>query len=458
MTLFDALTIGIAVLCVGAFVLAVRRTGDTLHPVAFLSPMALIAYAVAPSELAHLGLLGQSGISANELTLVQFVNLVTIGGLFVGVARGGTGARAFPGDGLPTQWSPPRAAEVRLLRFALVLGGLAVFAFLWGLQNVGGFAAAYGGVKGGGTAESGYARDAVMLAVPAVALFAVATAAKRRDAAYWAFAAIVVGPLLLHGVLSGRRGPTFLAVVAAAFAWYLSRRRRPSAITLLAGGAAIGLALLLLVTFRGEFNLGSDLATNPIDTVGRMVSQFESERAAALERNLGGVEFVFGANVIRSYIEDGNYFWGRRVATVLFVRPIPKELWPTKYEDVGMDAYLTNVGLSLREDMGLDATLGAAPGFVADLFAEFSWGGLIVAYILGWCYGRAWLGARTAGGLWIPAYTIAGALSLYFVAQTLEAILFRAAFMAVPAYVAWRLAVAPTAQGRRGSAQMRARA
>jgi hypothetical protein len=440
MALFEVLTGLIAALSLWGVFYAVRRAKDTLHPLAYLMPMVFFSYVLAPMELIGLGLLQHASVPESDMALGQAINLLMVVALVMGTLRGGRAT------GPARVASPDLALSRRQMRQAFflssVLGAIAVVAFWIGLSNVGGFFAAYGGVKGGGTAGSGYVRDAVMLAVPATALLAVVTE-HGRNVRYWVFSAITVGPVVLHGLLSGRRGPTFLGIATVAFSWYLSRDRKPAVTTLLAGGIGIGVFLIFLVTFRSEFRLGSDLASRPGETAQSMLAEFAEEREAGLDRNLGGVEFVFGLNVIRSYREEGDYFWGRRVATVLFIRPIPKELWPTKYEDVGMDAYLTNVGLTLKQDFGLDATLGAAPGFAADLFAEFSWGGLLAAYLLGWGYGRAWANARRERGFWMVVYTVLGALSLYFVAQTLEAVLYRLTFMIVPALVAWKLAGLP---------------
>jgi hypothetical protein len=447
MAVFEALTVAIAALSLWSVLYAVRQAKDTLHPLAYLMPMVFFSYVLGPMELIGLGLLQHAGVPDSDLALAQAINLFMVVALVAGTLRGGRvkGQAPIVAPGLTLS----KRQKQQAFLLSGILGAIAVVGFWIGLSNVGGFFAAYGGVKGGGTADSGYVRDAVMLAVPATALLAVVTEGG-LELRYWTFSAITVGPVVLHGLLSGRRGPTFLGIATIVFSWYLSRGRKPAVTTLLAGGIGVGIFLIFLVTFRSEFSLGSELANRPRETAESMLAEFAEERAAGLDRNLGGVEFVFGVNVIRSYMAEGNYFWGRRVATVLFIRPIPKELWPSKYEDVGMDAYLTNVGLTLKQDFGLDATLGAAPGFAADLFAEFSWGGLIVAYLLGWGYGRAWANARRERGFWTVVYTVLGALSLYFVAQTLEAVLYRLTFMVVPAFVAWKLAGLPLGAHRLG--------
>jgi hypothetical protein len=67
---------------------------------------------------------------------------------------------------------------------------------------------------------------------------------------------------------------------------------------------------------------------------------------------------------------------------------------------------------------------------------EFWWFCLIALYLLGWFYGMAWRKAVTRGKLWIPIYTIAAALSVYFM-QTFEAMAFRFMFMGFAIWAIW---------------------
>ena len=53
-------------------------------------------------------------------------------------------------------------------------------------------------------------------------------------------------------------------------------------------------------------------------------------------------------------------------------------------------------------------------------------------------YGAAWRRATSQGGLWIPVYTLMTSLSVYLVAQTLEAMAFRMLLTSGAAWLIWR--------------------
>ena len=85
--------------------------------------------------------------------------------------------------------------------------------------------------------------------------------------------------------------------------------------------ADFGIVLLLfLVAHRDQIYLGSDF-------------DFAKDRAAYAFEAGAGNEFVYGAGAILHADALGEHGWGRRYATVLLVRPIPRFLWPSKYDD-----------------------------------------------------------------------------------------------------------------------------
>jgi hypothetical protein len=81
-------------------------------------------------------------------------------------------------------------------------------------------------------------------------------------------------------------------------------------------------------------------------------------------------------------------------------------------------------------------------GFTADLFLEFSWGGLIGCLLLGTFYGGLWRRAKQFGGLWVLLYIEAAALSVYVPTQSVSAVLHRFLFMFVPTLIFWHMLVA----------------
>lgn len=438
---FSLYTWLIAIIAAGGLLWAVLVRDDVLHPLAILMPMVLFLYVYLPFELLSTNMIELAFFTPEQWGRVQLLNLLCIAALVAGcvVAGGRETGEARP----EAEAFAPRPVE-RVYGFALFLGGLALVAFVANIRNVGGLFEAYSVEKGGGYAESGYVRDAIFWVVPAIALLAYCIANDRRRPRYLIAMAVFAAPLAIHGLLGARRGPTFMITAALATSWFLAHRRRPPFVVFLSGGLLLGLTLLAIVTFREQFRLGSELMTDTLQTVEKMAEEFEERRMDSMDRALGGNEFVYGANVMLTFEEKQDYFWGARLLTILFIRPIPRQIWPTKYEDVGMERYEVNVGLGTGEDMLMEATFGAAPGFVADLFAEFSWGAILVSFLAGWGYGRAWRGAVFGNGLSMILYILLVSLSIFFILQTLEAIVFRLVFTAVPVLLAWRW-IAPKA-------------
>jgi hypothetical protein len=86
---------------------------------------------------------------------------------------------------------------------------------------------------------------------------------------------------------------------------------------------------------------------------------------------------------------------------------------------------------------GWDIAVGAAPSIVGDFWLEFGMLSPFVAIGLGWFYGRLWRLSRSDPRIQ-PVYVMLAALSIYLVAQTIEAWLFRALLYGIPAFIAMR--------------------
>jgi hypothetical protein len=107
-----------------------------------------------------------------------------------------------------------------------------------------------------------------------------------------------------------------------------------------------------------------------------------------------------------------------------------------------MSRYEVNAGLTLGDDDLGGVAYGAAPGFAADLFAEFSWGAIGICLLVGYGYGAVWRRCVRVGGIWLILYLLMVAFSIFFALQTMEAILFRLAFTYIPVALAWRYYIA----------------
>ena len=97
-------------------------------------------------------------------------------------------------------------------------------------------------------------------------------------------------------------------------------------------------------------------------------------------------------------------------------------------------------GPGLIAVMGWGEIPGAAAAMVADLWVEFSWLEIPVAFLIGWGLGRVWRLAVTRMAFWMTEYVILCVLSIYFVTQSGEACISRFVILSVPAILVWRRA------------------
>jgi hypothetical protein len=320
-------------------------------------------------------------------------------------------------------------------RGAIFFGLLGLGAYLYTIANAGGFTGAYGHAYGGGRAASGYIRDAAFWTIPAL-LFLMTTHLDRRLSKLdWIWVILFSFPHITHGLLGARRGPTIMILVGVIVGWYLIRSKRPTLTQILIGSFTLGTLMLFLVANRGEIYIGSDFELK------------SGLNYQGVEKASGGNEFIYGSGTIIDAKIRGQYYWGGRYATIIFIRPIPRQIWPTKYEDASKlfgtpNLAKSNTGTagSMASTLGWSPASGAAPGIIADMWIEFWWFSIVAMYVIGWCYGSAWRRMVTQGGLWIPVYTMMTALSAYLVFQTLEAMIFRFLFTGGAIILIWNYA------------------
>lgn len=402
---------------------------DTFHPALLIGPMLGFHYFYAPLALeATKGFFGY--LTAAHVERAQWVHLGGVFAICLGLLLGPL--QAVPDDGRP----PTLAVydSKTLLRGSLIFAALGITSFVYGIINVGGWDEAYGRTYGGGWIESGWLRDLVLLCLPALMLFTLGQGDRPISRRQITLALPMISPFFVHGLIGARRGPTFMAFAGAAMVFYLARRRRPKLLTMAVGGGLLGVLMLVLVNNRGSVYWGSEhLADVDTDTSDYL-------------RTAEGNDYIYGAGLIVVTDELDDFSWGSTYLTMLFVRPIPKSVWPTKYEDAaaffGRPSLTENLGVdpaSFRLVLGWKATIGAAPGIIGDMWREFKWGMLFVLFGIGYFYGFAW-GRAIKGGGWVPIYSFAASLSLYLIMQTLEAGLYRFLFGVVPMVVALKYA------------------
>jgi hypothetical protein len=422
--------IGAVLIC--AMVGALIKYRDTFHPALLIGPMLGFHYVYSPFALqASNGFFGY--LTEEHVTHAQWVHLGGVVAMCLGLSLGP----------LPGKSSPLTAADTAklfdgktLLWASLIFAALGITSFVYGIENVGGWTEAYGAAYGGGWIESGWLRDLVLLCLPALMLFTLGEGDRPITRRQLTLALPMVSPFLVHGLIGARRGPTFMTVAGAAMVFYMARRRRPQLPTLLIGGGLLGVLMLVLVANRNSIYWGADLNANKVDT-----------ETSAYLRQAEGNDFIYGAGLVIVTDEMHDFSWGSTYLTTLLVRPIPKSIWPTKYEDAaaffGRPLLTQNLGIditSFRTVLGWTATVGAAPGIIGDMWREFSWGMLPVLFGIAWFYSNAWWRAVNAGGAWVPIYCFAASLSLYLVMQTLEAMLYRFLFGLIPMLFVLRLA------------------
>ena len=322
--------------------------------------------------------------------------------------------------------------------------GLGLIAWIYQLIHSGGLYAVYGRPYGFFWADTGYVSEAFQFGLPGALLLLLARSGSRVHRWDPVWISIGLIPIVGHGLLGARRGPTFLALVGLGVMWYLARARRPRLGCTLLGGLALGLLLLLLLANRERIYLGSESSlTGP---------------GAAFTFEVGpGNEFVFGAGAALNAATHDSFMWGRRYFVVFLVRPIPRFLWPTKYTDAAdylnipsLDHVEKDTGLTdFTSTIGWAGAVGSAPGGILDLWLEFWWGYLIAVFAIGCGFGLAYRRALSLGGFWMAMYALMAALSIYFVMQGLEAFAYRMLLLGFVTWSGWRYATGTKVCSRR---------
>ncbi|UAJ72559.1 hypothetical protein IQE94_16150 [Synechocystis sp. PCC 7339] len=422
----------------GCIWFAYRRYQDPFHPAIYLGLMLASIYVFLPFQLSQ----QNPNLLLNFLPLPSLLYLQPIYALGCASLLGG----CLIASG-PYPWRTyPSFGEIsfdqRLRRLAWIIGLAAILVFWLNIFAVGGFAEAYGRVKGGGWSNYGYLREVFLFSMPAAVLYLVSFNQERLKLQNWAITLLFISPLFIQGFLGGRRGPTAMAIIALAMTWFVVRRRRPSLVLVIAGSIALGLLLMFLVANRNELYLGSDFEVR----TDNLFNYFGlSENATSLSNN----EYVYGSGGILNANARNFFFWGRRYFVIAFIRPIPRFLWPTKYADSAEWLNIPNIETenlgvgeqALQETLGWAGARGAAPGLLADMWIEFSWFSLLALFAIGWLYGWAWKKMVSQGNFWNLHFLILSALSVYIISQTLEAMLFRYLLLTGAILIVWRLLV-----------------
>ena len=409
-----------AIAVLGGMWYAYSGSRDVFHPLMFMGPMMLFMYAWMPYKLYVSG--GLDGFfQIDQLITVQCINVAGMLCFVLGCLRPGCRLPVSQ----PAEALSPRAARV-LIVAALVMGCVGFAAWATAIRNVGGLREAFSASYSGGWDDNGYVRDGALLMFPAFLLVLAVAVRLGFKLSYIGMMLLFLGPWGIEALFTARRGPTFMIFTMVGMGCFLNRRTRPSLLVTGGAGFALGLLLLFLVTNRNSIYLGSD-------------QQLTTDISAVADNAHTGNEYIYGAGSILSAEQRHAFYWGRRYLAQIAVRPIPRAVWPTKYEDFGLPEMEHNAGTGegFAETLGWEGANGSAPGIIADLWLEFRWLNFPFLFLVGQLYVRAWRRTHTHGGPWITQYIIISALSIYFVMQTMEAVIFRLLILSIPVWVAW---------------------
>jgi len=439
--MFELMCALIIVVSAGGAFWAITLLRDPLHPAVFLAPLFGYFYGVWPILLNRHGRL-EAILPEGSLEFAALIFLLSIAALYAGLLHRLPRLRSLPPPNLnPFGDRLTPAMSRRLRTLALILGSLSVAAFAIQLNNAGGLIEAYSRGKGGGHAESGYIGDAVLLSFPALLILALAVYSSRRRIRLTdiATALFIASPPLIHGFLGGRRGPLFIVLATLLFSWFLARGRRPKMSTIIAGIGIICVTVLVVSSQRKLVYIGSERSLD----ISRV---FETDGLASQDVDTTNSYVAAVASVVASdHYQD--YYWGYRYFVTFLIRPIPKQIWPTKYEDMGatwLNVYgdsLDNVRFS--KVVGFKLPAGASNGSIADGFGEFSWFVILMFYVLGRAFAAVYGLHRREGGFWSIIMFMMLALSIYLPTQSFSAWMHRLLFMSVFAYLFWKLSVGP---------------
>ena len=433
-----ALTLGVVAL--GAL-WVLGKVRDPLHPAVFMAPLFAYFYGIWPVLLNREGAL-QTLLPGGLLEFAAVIFLLSIAAMYAGLLHGLPRLGKFPPPALnPFGEMLTPALSRRLKNLALFMGILSVGAFAIQLNNVGGLIEAYSRGKGGGHAESGYINEAILLSLPALLVLALAvySSGRRIGITHIFMALFIASPHLIHGILGGRRGPLFLILSTMFFGWFLARGQRPRLSTIVVAVAMISFAVLLVSSQRKFVYLGSEQSIE-------LSRAFKADGLAHQDVDSTNSYVAAAASVVASdYYKD--YYWGYRYFVTFFIRPIPKQIWPTKYEDMGA-TWLNAFGDSLENTrlsniVGFSLPAGAATGSIADGFGEFSWFVILMFFVIGRTFAASYALHRRDGGFWSIVLFLMLALSIYLPTQSFSAWMHRLLFMAVFGYLFWRMTMGP---------------
>ncbi len=422
-----------AIVILGTLLASYNRTGDPLSPLVIFAPMLMYVYVYHPYVVNENGSLGRLFNDVRKLDFALLVSLLGVTAFCLGAGHYGRPKGADQRFVLLEQDAGPRQRR-QFLMLSLLTGTVSFVAMAWQIHSTGGLVYMLSQAKPFFSKTTGYIGELPMLTFPAMLLLAVAWQGQRLTFGKLLIALYIASPQITWAIIGKRRGTIFLVAVSLASFWYLVRNKRPSWRLVITGLGVLGFVLLFISANRAKMAYTSGMDVD-FSIMGRTLSG---------ERVNPGDEFVAASATIISSDDHRAHYWGLRFFAMFVVRPIPRFIWPTKWDDLGLGWMVTSPGKNgltsseWVESVGFEPTKGNAPGFVADLFLEWSWGGVIACYLLGLLFSWLWRQWLKHGGVWAAIYVEAIILSIYLPTQSLGAWAYRFALLAVPTYVIFK--------------------
>ncbi len=370
-------------------------------------------------------------MSRDKLVYVALVNAVGVLAVMAGCA-GGRVPRPTPGATRAFMPQFSRRVQDQLWRIGCLFAAVACLAFMYKLHHSGGLKV-FKAIKPQVYAPNGYVSSLPMIGIPATILLAISRQGRRIGLGGILVALCAICEPLVFATLAGRRGSAFVCFITLGMCWCLAKNKLPTVRAVIGGVGVVGVLLLFLIANRqAARDDGADTSVSK-----HFVDELQSKTQSTSS------EYATAAGMILAADHYDHYYWGRRYMVTLFIRPIPRAIWPTKYHDMGFGWMVTNPGLAgftreqWEEAMGYKVPLGVAGGFVADMYLEFAWLYVIPLFLIGRLYRSVWLKWVSRGGVWSILYIELIGVSVFLPAQSVQAWLVRAMVLTIPTWLFW---------------------
>ena len=434
--MFETYIVTTAIAILTSLFLTYQRTRDPMCPLLIFTPMLLYAYVYHPYTIHGTQEFSDLLIKAEDVEFVLIVNLASI----TAFCAGSSWYRRSPGDVQQFQILDGDASlrtRGRFFGLSLFLGTCSLAATCYLVSTSGGPMKMLMEAKPTFSSASGYVGEMPMLTFPAIFLLAAAWQGRRLTFVRILVAVYVAAPQIALSILAKRRGTIFLTVATLAAFWYIVRNKKPNWKMILSGVTLLG--SFMFIVHANRLRMGADSSAS--------VSEYELNSVIPGSNIVTGDEFVSSIGIILTSDHFNHHYWGSRFLVTLFIRPIPSFLWESKWYDIGYSSFKNKPGSGgmskqqWEDVVGFKSTGGSASGFVSDAFLEWSWGGIIACYCLGFMFSWLWKRWRTRGGVWTIIYLESLILSVFLPSQSLGAWGYRFALLAVPTAIIYRFLV-----------------